>query len=91
MLKARGLHSLLKLLAIVEARGLRSVLMSLPDLQIAHDHGVYVSTGGWMEYVLTKVGCCSADVKWCTYDASVCLFKQRMLALVEQMENAGLA
>lgn len=28
---------------------------SFHDMQVAHEHNVYVSTGGWMEYVLTQV------------------------------------
>ena len=32
----------------------RSSLRQL--IEIAHEHGVYVSTGGWIEHVLTQAG-----------------------------------
>jgi hypothetical protein len=36
-----------------------------PAVQIAHEHNVYVSTGGWMEYVLsTKVSVSVRAIVW---------------------------
>ena len=71
-------------------------------VDIAHSHGVYVSTGGWMEHVLTQSDAKSAVDKYLKkckdigFDVVECstgflsIPRNDFLRLVEKVQNSGL-